>query len=103
MPRQWERREEDAPGYTVEIKRGLWEVVKTFQVPRIPGSLWFVLCLLPAFLLLVLVSIKAALLPVLLWLPGQGAMMWLTVIDPYWFDVCLAQLFRRYKSRYEAG
>jgi len=91
------------PGYEVEVKRGLWERIPAFGVPRVIGSLWFVLCLLPAFLLLVLVSVKAVIVPGALWLLGQGAMMWLTSLDPYWDDVIVAQLVYRYKDHYEAG
>lgn len=98
-----QEREEVVLGYAAPIKRGLWERVKSFGVPYIPGSLWFVVCLFPAFLLMVLVSIKWVLVCGVVWLAGMGVMLWLTALDPYWPDVMLAQLVRRYKSRYEAG
>jgi len=50
-----------------------------------------------------LVGVKWGLLPMGLWLLGHGTMVALTQRDPYWDDVMLAQLVRRYKSYYEAG
>jgi type IV secretory pathway TrbD component len=90
-------------GYQVEIRKGLWERVKTLGAPRILASLWLAGCLSVAFACAMLVGVKWGLLPMGLWLLGHGTMVALTLADPHWDDVIVAQLTRRYKSLYEAG
>ena len=98
-----DRGDEALLGYRIDIKPGLWERVKSFGVPRVVGSLWFVLWIIPSFLMLVLLGIKFVIVPVLMWLIGQAIMMWLTHLDPYWDDVMIAQVRYRYKAYYEGG
>src|SRR5216683_7685708 len=90
-------------GYQVEIRKGLWERVKTLGAPRIPASLWLAGCLSVAFACAMLVGVKWGLLPMGIWLLGHGTMVALTQVDPYWADVVVAQVFRRYKAYYDAG
>jgi type IV secretory pathway TrbD component len=90
-------------GYQMEIRKGLWERIKTLGVPRILGALWLALCGSAAFACAMLVSLKAGGVPMGLWLVGHATMVVLTQMDPHWDDVALAQLMRRYKTYYEAG
>ena len=90
-------------GYQVEIRRGLWDRVKTLGAPRIPASLWLAVCLSVAFACAMLMGVKWGFLPMGLWLLGHGTMVGLTHVDPHWDDVLVAQLVRRYKAAYDAG
>src|SRR5712671_5162846 len=90
-------------GYQVEIRKGLWERLKTLGAPRILASLWLAVCLSIAFACAMLISVKTGLLPMGLWLGGHSTMVALTLIDPHWDDVVVAQVFRRYKNSYDAG
>src|SRR2546425_6404718 len=90
-------------GYQVEIRKGLWERVKTLGAPRIPASLWLAGCLSVAFACAMLVGVKWGLLPMGLWLLGHGTMVALTQVDPHWDDGVLAQLARRCKAQYDPG
>jgi type IV secretory pathway TrbD component len=90
-------------GYQVEIRKGLWDRVKTLSAPRIPASLWLAGCLSTAFACAMLVGMKWGIAVMGLWLLGHGTMVVLTQVDPHWDDVMLAQLVRRYKAAYDAG
>jgi type IV secretory pathway TrbD component len=90
-------------GYHVEIRKGLWERVKTLGAPRIPASLWLAGCLSTAFVCAMLVGVKWGIAVMGLWLFGHGTMVVLTQMDPHWDDVMLAQWVRRYKAAYDAG
>jgi hypothetical protein len=62
-----------------------------------------VLCLWVALLLLSVCGARWALVPLVVWALGQGALVLLTLWDPQWDDLAGAQLTRRYKSFYDAG
>jgi type IV secretory pathway TrbD component len=90
-------------GYQVEIRKGLWERVKTMGAPRIPASLWLALCLSVAFVFAMTISVKLGLGAMGFWLLGHGVMVALTLRDPHWDDVLIAQVVHGYKAYYEAG
>jgi|SRR5215510_758875 len=90
-------------GYQVEIRQGLWQRVKSMGAPRILGALWLACWLSAAFACAMLVSVKCGVLLMGVWLLGHATMVALTLYDPHWDDVLLAQLLRRYKAFYEAG
>lgn len=90
-------------GYQVEIRKGLWERLKTLGAPRILASLWLAVWLSIAFACAMLVSVKWGVAVMGFWLLGQGTMVALTLVDPHWDDVVVAQLVRRYKNFYESG
>jgi type IV secretory pathway TrbD component len=90
-------------GYQSEIRKGLWERVKTLGAPRIPASIWLAGCLSLAFIFAMTISVKVALLPMGLWLFGHGVMVALTLVDPHWDEVLIAQFVHGYKAYYEAG
>ena len=90
-------------GYQTEIRRGLWDRVKTMGGPRIVASLWLAGCLSMAFVLAMTISVKPAVGMMAFWLLGHGIMVALTFIDPHWDEVMMAQWVHRYKAYYEAG
>jgi|SRR5215475_12772989 type IV secretory pathway TrbD component len=90
-------------GYQADIRKGLWERVKTLGAPRIPASLWLVICLSVAFVFAVTMSVKLGLATMGFWALGHGLMVALTLIDPHWDEVLIAQFVHGYKAYYEAG
>jgi type IV secretory pathway TrbD component len=90
-------------GYQSEIRKGLWERVKTLGGPRIIASLWLVICLSVAFVFAVTMSLKLGVAAMGFWALGHGLIVALTLIDPHWDEVMLAQWVRGYKAYYEAG
>jgi type IV secretory pathway TrbD component len=97
------QRREYIVGYQVEIHKGLWERVKTLGAPRIPASLWLASCLSVAFIFAMTISVKVGLVAMGFWVAGHGVMVALTLCDPHWDDVLVAQLVHGYKAYYEAG
>jgi type IV secretory pathway TrbD component len=89
------------PGYEAPILRGVWERPQRMGAPRLWGALWMALCLYGALIFLTVVGFKMALLPLLIWAIGQGALVALTQWDQHWDDVMIAQFTRRYKAVYE--
>jgi type IV secretory pathway TrbD component len=71
--------------------------------PRIPASLWLASCLSMAFIFAMTISVKLGLLALGFWLLGHGVMVALTLRDPHWDEVLIAQCVYRYKAYYEAG
>src|SRR5262245_9418354 len=96
-------RREYIVGYQVDIHKGLWEPIKTLAAPRIWAALWLVFCGGGAFGCAMVVGVKWGVMLMGVWLLGHGTMVALTLIDPRWDEVVLAQLVRRYKSDYDAG
>lgn len=90
-------------GYQSEIRKGLWERVKTLGAPRIPASIWLASCLAVAFIFVMTISVKVGLLAMGFWVLGHGVMVALTLCDPHWDEVLIAQLVHGYKAYYEAG
>jgi type IV secretory pathway TrbD component len=90
-------------GYQSEIRKGLWERVKTLGAPRIIASLWLVICLSVAFVFAVTMSVKLGLGTLGFWALGHGVMVALTLLDPHWDEVLIAQFVHGYKAYYEAG
>ena len=90
-------------GYQSEIRKGLWERVKTLGAPRMPASIWLALCLAVAFVFAMTISVKLACLVMIFWLLVHGVMVALTLCDPHWDEVLIAQWVHGYKAYYEAG
>ena len=78
MPRERQGREYIV-GYQSEIRKGLWERVKTLGAPRIPASIWLASCLSVAFIFAITMSVKLGLLAMGFWLLGHGVMVALTL------------------------
>ena len=97
------RGQERIAGYHEQIHRGIWERITSMGAPRTWGTLWLVVCLYAALLFLYALGIKWVLIPLVVWIVGQGVLVWLTQFDQHWDDVALAHLSRKYKSHYEAG
>jgi type IV secretory pathway TrbD component len=102
MPRERQGREYIV-GYQSEIRKGLWARVKTLGAPRIPASIWLASCLSVAFIFALTMSVKLGLLAMGFWLLGHGVMVALTLRDPHWDEVLIAQFVHGYKAYYEAG
>ena len=49
------------------------------------------------------ISVKLGLLAMGFWLLGHGVMVALTLLDPHWDEVLIAQCVHSYKAYYEAG
>jgi hypothetical protein len=90
-------------GYQVPILRGVWERIQTFGALRFWSHAWAALCLFVGLLVLTYWGFKWTLGPFLIWLVGHGALVLLTQWNYRWDEMVLAQLGRRYKSRYSAG
>jgi type IV secretory pathway TrbD component len=90
-------------GYQAPIHRALWERITTLGAPRMWAAVWLVLCLYLALIFLTVIGMRWALLPLVIWAIGQGVLILLTQFDPWWDDMAIAQVARRYKSLYEAG
>jgi type IV secretory pathway TrbD component len=88
-------------GYEAPIHQGLWKRIQMLGAPRLWSAIWLVLNAYAALMLLTTVSAWWALLPVILWPLGQGALVLLTLWDVQFDDVLLAS--PKYKSFYEAG
>ena len=41
--------------------------------------------------------------PAVVWMLGHGILMGLTLFDPQWDEMAIAQLTRKYKAFYDAG
>jgi type IV secretory pathway TrbD component len=98
-----ERRSEWIDGYEAPIKRALWERVTSFGAPRVYASLWIAACLYMGLFAMVGLGLKWVALPAIVWLLGQGLLIGLTLWDPNWDEVGMAQLTNRYKDFYDAG
>ena len=94
---------EPIEGYEVEIHRSVWERIRRMGAPRLWSVVWLVLCLYVALIFLTVLGFRWVLVPAVVWALGQGALVMLTQYDGHWDDLALAQLTRRYKTRYEAG
>ena len=90
-------------GYEAPIKQALWRRIMTGGVPRVWAALWLVCCLYGALFVMVGLGFAWLLLPALVWLLGHGVLIGLTLFDPQWDEMALAQLTRRYKAFYDAG
>jgi type IV secretory pathway TrbD component len=90
-------------GYAAPIHRALWERILTMGAPRMWAALWLAGCLYTALLFLTVTGIRWAIVPLVVWALGQGLLMGLTLWEPLWDDVAIAQVTRRYKSFYNAG
>lgn len=95
-------RSHDIPGYSAPIYRALWESILCAGVPRMWFRVWGVLCAALGLTFLTYVGVLWILVPLALWAAGQGSMMLLTLWDPQWPDLLLAQLTRQYRETYEA-
>ena len=71
--------------------------------PRVLASLWIAICLYAGLFALVGLGFTWIALPAILWLLGHGALIGLTLWDPNWDEVAMAQLTNRYKDFYDAG
>lgn len=94
-------RDEEIPGYIVEIPSGVWQRVTTLGAPRLWLAGLTVVCALAFLSLLFRGYGLLALLPVLLWPVGYGGLVLLTLWDEQFDEVLLVT--SRYKSRYKAG
>src|SRR2546428_5844182 len=105
MKRLQEKRSfpEHIEGYEAPIHRALWERILTLGAPRLWAAVWLVLCLYAALVFLSVIGMRWAILPLVVWALGQGVLVLLTTWDPFWDDLGIAQLSRRYKAMYEAG
>jgi type IV secretory pathway TrbD component len=90
-------------GYAAPIHRALWERILTMGAPRLWAAIWLAGCLYGALLFLTVIGMRWAILPLVVWAIGQGTLMGLTLWDPYFDDVAIAQVTRKYKSFYGAG
>ena len=90
-------------GYEAPIKQALWLRVCSFGAPRTWAALWTCACLYAGLLTMVGLGFTWLLVPALVWMVGHGALMALTLFDPHWDDMVVAQLTRRYKAYYDAG
>ena len=94
---------EPVHGYQVPILRGVWERILTFGAPRLHSHAWAAACLFVGLLMLTYWGFRWLLLPGLVWLLGHGLLVLLTQWNARWDEMIIAQLHRRYKSRYSAG
>jgi type IV secretory pathway TrbD component len=97
------RGHEGVEGYTAPIHRALWERITTLGAPRMWAAAWLVMCLYGALIFLTVLGFRWALVPLVTWAMGQGALVVLTQWDSGWDDIALSQLIHRYKPHYEAG
>jgi type IV secretory pathway TrbD component len=93
-------KKEPIAGYEAPILRGVWERATRMGAPRIIAAVWLVLWLWIALLVMTIVGFKLALVPLVIWALGQGVLVLLTVWDPFWDDLFLMHLVRRYKPYY---
>ena len=56
-----------------------------------------------AFVFAMTISVKLGVLAMGFWLLGHGVMVALTLLDPHWDEVLIAQFVHGYKAYYEAG
>jgi type IV secretory pathway TrbD component len=92
-----------ADGYRTRIYRSVWERITTMGAPRLWAAVWLVGCLYVALLMLTVMGFRWAILPLVVWAMGQGALVLLSQWDTHWDDIAIAQLVRRYRAHYEAG
>ena len=90
-------------GYQSTILRGVWERIKSFGAPRFWSHAWAAACLFLGLLMLTYWGFRWVPAPLLLWLLGHGGLVLLTQWNEKWDEMVIAQLNRRYKSRYDAG
>ena len=90
-------------GYEAPIHRAVWERPMSMGAPRLWSGVWGGLCIYPTLLALNKVGFHGALFVVALWMVGQSVLFGLTRWDQAFDEVGLAQLFRRYKTFYNAG
>ena len=90
-------------GYRAPILRGVWERITTFGVLRVWSHCWAACCLFLGLLTLTLVGFKWTVVPLLTWLLGHGALVFLTQWNSRWDEMMVAQWRRHYKGRYDAG
>ena len=98
-----EERRARIPGYEAPILRGVWERPTRMGAPRIWAALWLVGCLWVTLLLMTVAGFLLALIPLVVWALGQGTLVLLTFWDPFFDDLGVAHLVRRYAAFYEAG
>ena len=96
-------RRDPIPGYEAPILRGVWERPTRMGAPRLWAALWLVGCLWVTLLLMTVTGFMLALIPVVVWALGQGMLVLLTIWDPFFDDLGVAHLVRRYAAFYEAG
>ena len=96
-------REAQQYGYRAPILRGVWERITSFGAPRLWSHAWAAMCLFLGLLLLTYWGFKWVAAPVLLWAIGHGTLVVLTAWNAKWDEMILAQMNRKYKSRYDAG
>jgi type IV secretory pathway TrbD component len=96
-------REAQSYGYTAPILRGVWERITSFGAPRMWSHAWAAMCLFLGLLLLTYWGFKWLAIPVALWAIGHGTLVALTTWNTKWDEMILAQMNRKYKSRYSAG
>jgi len=90
-------------GYEAPIKRALWERILSLGVPRVWATLWMVCCLYVSLLVMVGLGFTWLLVPAVVWMLGHGILTGLTVFDPQWDEMAIAQLTRKYQAFYDAG
>jgi len=94
---------EHIEGYTAPIHQAVWTRILTMGAPRLWSAVWLVGCLYAALVFLTVLGIRWALVPLVLWALGQGALMLLTQWDVHWHELAVAQMTRRYRAFYGAG
>ena len=90
-------------GYQALILRGVWERITTFGAPRFWSHAWAAACLFLGLLTLSSWGFRWLPLPLFLWMLGHGGLVLLTQWNQKWDEMVIAQMNRRYKSRYDAG
>ena len=98
-----EYHQERIPGYEAPIYQALWARVTSFGVPRVWATLWLVVCLYAALLVMVGLGFIWMAVPALVWMLGHGVLMGLSLWDINWDEMAIAQLTRRYRAYYDAG
>jgi type IV secretory pathway TrbD component len=90
-------------GFAAPIKQALWSRIMSGGVPRLWANLWAALCLYVALLGLYVLGVQWMVLSGVVWLLGHALLVALTLWDPRWDDMAMAQLSRKYKAYYDAG
>lgn len=88
-------------GYESQIYQALWKRILMLWAPRMWSAIWLVLNAYALLMLLTVYGLWYAIIPMILWPIGQGAMVALTLWDEQFDDVLLASV--KYRSYYEAG
>jgi hypothetical protein len=94
----------EAPlGYRVPIYQGVWERITSFGVLRVWGHCWVALWLFVGLWTLTYRGFLWLAVPLLCWLFGHVALVWLTKWNNRFDDMAYAQWNRQYRDRYDAN